>query len=311
MRTVARRQQVSLDTVQRWVRRAGTQRLDRVDWEDRSHATMVSRRTADALERLVMTLRHDLRATSDLGEYGAAAIHRTLLERGEPGVPALRTIHRILERRGALDGQRRIRRPAPPPGWYLPEVATGRAELDSFDFVEGLVIQGGPHVEVLNGISLHGGLIGSWPGAIFTASATMVTLLTHWRAVGLPSFAQFDNDTRFQGPHQHRDVVSRVMRLCLSLGVTPVFAPPREHGFQNAIENLNGRWQAKVWGRFHHESLAALQVCSDRFVTATRLRRAARLEAAPVRPSITTTWDRKSTRLNSSHSDRSRMPSSA
>ena len=70
--------------------------------------------------------------------------------------------------------------------------------------------------------------------------------------------SQFDNDTRFQGPHQHRDVVSRVMRLCLSLGVTPVFAPVREHGFQNAIENLNGRWQAKVWSRFHHESLAAL-----------------------------------------------------
>ena len=25
------------------------------------------------------------------------------------------------------------------------------------------------------------------------------------------------------------------MRLCLSLGVTPVFAPVREHGFQNAL----------------------------------------------------------------------------
>ena len=236
MRAVARIHHVSLWTVQRWVHRAGTQRLDRIDWEDRSHATRVSRRTAEALEVLVMTLRHDLRATSDLGDYGAVAIHGALLDRGEPAVPAVRTIHRILERRGILDAQRRVRRPAPPPGWYLPDVTAGRAELDSFDFVEGLVIRGGVDVEVLNGISLHGGLIGSWPGAIFTASATMATLLAHWRAVGLPAYAQFDNDTRFQGPHQHRDVVSRVMRLCLSLGVTPVFAPPREHGFQNAVE---------------------------------------------------------------------------
>jgi hypothetical protein len=290
MRAVARTHRVSLCTVQRWVRRAGAERLDRVNWEDHSHATTVSRRTSAAIERLVMTLRHELRTTSDLGEYGAVAIHRTLGERGQTDVPAVRTIHRMLERAGSLDAQRRIRRPAPPPGWYLPDAAAGRAELDSFDFVEGLVIQGGVHVEVLNGISLHGGLIGSWPGAIFTAAAAMTTLLAHWRAVGRPTYAQFDNDTRFQGPHQHADVVSRVMRLCLSLGVTPVFAPPREHGFQNPIESFNGRWQAKVWARFHHDSLPALQACSDRFVQATRVRRAVRLASAPARRAIPAPW---------------------
>ena len=290
MRAMARSHHVSLSTVQRWVHRAGTSRLDRVDWEDHSHATSVPRRTAAALEDLVMTVRQELRTTSDLGDYGAVAIHRALIDGGQPVVPATRTIHRILDRRGGLDAQRRIRRPAPPPGWHLPDVAVGHAELDSFDFVEGLVIQGGPHIEVLNGVSLHGGLIGSWPGPIFTAATTMATLLTHWRAVGLPAYAQFDNDTRFQGPHQHRDVVSRVMRLCLSLDVIPVFAPPREHGFQNAIENVNGRWQQKVWSRFHHESLTALHACSDRFVAATRLRRGTRLAAAPARRPVPTGW---------------------
>ena len=108
-----------------------------------------------------------------------------------------------------------------------------RAELDSFDFIDGLVLQGGPHLEILTGISLQGGLIGAWPGPLFTAVATLATLLAHWRAVGLPTYAQFDNDTRFQGPPQHRDVVSRVMRLCLSLGVTPrVRARARATGFR-------------------------------------------------------------------------------
>lgn len=290
MRAVARAHHVSLSTVQRSLHRAGSQRLDRIDWSDRSHARKVQHRTATEMEDRIMTLRQELRATSDLGEYGAVALRRALLVSGDASVPAVRTIHRVLARRGVLDGQRRVRRPAPPPGWYLPDVARGRAELDSFDFVEGLVIQQGPHVEVLNGVSLHGGLIGSWPGRIFTAAVTMSTLLTHWQTVGLPAYAQFDNDTRFQGPHQHRDVVSRVMRLCGSLGVTPVFAPPREHGFQNAVENLNGRWQQKVWSRFHHASLVALQLCSDRFVAATRVRRAARLATAPPRPTIAQTW---------------------
>ena len=106
-RTVARAQHVSLCTVQRWVQRATGQPLNRIEWEDRSHATRHPGRTAEALEVLVMSLRQELRATSALGDYGADAIHRTLLDRGARDVPVVRTIHRILERRGALDGTRR------------------------------------------------------------------------------------------------------------------------------------------------------------------------------------------------------------
>src|SRR5262249_9497762 len=111
------------------------------------------------------------------------------------------------------------------------------------------------------------------------------------RAVGLPAYAQFDNDTIFQGPHQHEDVVGRVMRLCLGLGVVPVFAPPRETGFQAAIENLNGRWQAKVWARFTHESLEGLRACSDRYVAAARARAAVRIESAPARRPFPEGWE--------------------
>jgi hypothetical protein len=290
MRAVAQRYDVSLSTVQRWRARAGTERLDRVRWDDRSHAPHHSQRTASSLEADVLHARQALQV-SPLGEYGAEAIHRALAEAGQPDLPTVRTIHRILQRGGALDAVRRTRRPAPPPGWYLPDLRVGQVELDSFDFVEGLVIERGPHLEILNGVSLHGGLVGSWAGRIYTAAATMGTLLAHWRLVGLPSYAQFDNDTRFQGPHQHRDVVSRVMRLCLSLGVTPVFAPPREHGFQNAVENLNGRWQKLVWSRFHHTSIPTLQTCSDQWVTASRGRRALRLEAAPPRMPVPPGWE--------------------
>ena len=84
----------------------------------------------------------------------------------------------------------------------------------------------------------------------WTAKKTVQTLVAHWREHGLPAYAQFDNDTIFQGAHQYRDTFGRVTRLCLQLGVTPVFAPPRETGFQAAIESYNGRWQAKVWRRF-------------------------------------------------------------
>lgn len=290
MRSVARRFGVSLPTVQRWVERAQGRRLDRVDWADQPRAPERTRRTDAILEDLVLSLRRELKDTSELGEFGAAAIHRTLADRGELVVPSVRTIGRILERRGALDAKRRIRRPPPPPGWYLPEVASRRAELDSFDVVEGLVIKNGPQVEVLNGISLHGGLAASWPATAISAQMTVEALIEHWQACGLPGYAQFDNDTRFQGPHQHADVIGRVMRLCLSLEVVPVFAPPRETGFQAAIESYNGRWQAKVWVRFQYESLAALQAQSAQYVAASRTRSSVRIDGAPPRRPFPEGW---------------------
>jgi hypothetical protein len=240
---------------------------------------------------LALALRREWKDTSDRGEFGAAAIRRTLQDRGVRPLPSARTIGRILERRGALGGRKRRRRPAPPPGWYLPDVAAGRAELDSFDIVEGLVIKGGIDIAVLNGISLHGGLVASWPMTGVTARAAVQALVEHWRQIGLPGYAQFDNDTIFQGPHQYADVVGRVMRLCLSLGVVPVFAPPRETGFQAAIESYNGRWQAKVWARFVRDSLEGLCERSSKFVAASRLRAAARIEAAPARRPFPEGWE--------------------
>jgi putative transposase len=291
LRQVAAQFGVSLCTVQRWLNRAGHQCLSDVDFSDRpGGCPWPANRTAKAVEDRVLVLRRGLRDDSPLGEYGAAAIQRALLADGGSEGPSLRTIGRILERRGALDGRRRVRRPAPPKGWYLPEVAAGKAELDSFDIVEGLVIRGGIDVEVLNAISLHGGLCQSWPESIITAKIAVNRLLEHWRQVGLPCYAQFDNDTVFQGPHQWPDCFGRVTRLCLSLGIVPVFTPPRETGFQAMIENYNGRWQAKVWSRFEHTGLSGLQARSQAYVTAARQRAPARIEAAPRRRRFPSRW---------------------
>ncbi len=290
MRAVARKFRVSLLTVQRWVQRAGGRRLDRVDWRDRPHTPHRIRRTAPEVEERVLRLRSTLRDTSDLGEFGAVAIRQALLERGGSRVPAVRTIGRILERRGALEGRRRVRRPPPPLGWYLPAVVAARVELDSFDIIDGLVIAGGTDVEVLTGLSLHGGLPAAWPSPPLRAATIVELLLEHWRACGVPGYAQFDNDTRFQGAHQFPDTLGRVSRLCLSLGVVPVFTPPRETGFQAAVESYNGRWQAKVWARFHHRTLPMLQTRSARYVAALRARRAARIEAAPARRPFPALW---------------------
>ena len=290
-RSVAREHGTSLSTIQFWMQRAQDLPLDEVDWRDHpSGPRQPANRTPREMEDVILQTRRELREQSDLGEYGAAAIYRTLVARPVPDVPAVRTLGRILERRGALDGKRRIRHPAPPRGWYLSEVANRRAEIDQFDGVEGLVIQDGPEVEVLTAVSLHGGLVAAWPTTGITAEIVRKSLMAHWREFGLPAYAQFDNDTVFQGPHQHLDVVGSVTRVCLSLGVTPVFAPVCEFGFQAADESFNGRWQAKVWARFHYATLDDLCAQSCKYVAAHRQRTAVRREQAPPRRPFPNDW---------------------
>jgi hypothetical protein len=290
LRAVAEKFAVGVATVAHWVERAQGQRLDRVDFSDHSRAPHKTRRTDPSLEDLVLQTRREL-ARGDLGAIGAEVIHQALLGRQVAKVPSVRTINRILGRRGALDGRQRIRRPPPPTGWYLPDVAEALAELDSIDIVEGLVIKDGPHIEVLNAVSLHGGLTASWPvESPVTSERTVEALVEHWRAIGLPNYAQFDNDMIFHGTHRYPDALGRVLRLCLSLGVVPVLVPPRETGFQAMIESYNGWWQTKVWSRFQHHDLAGLQGHSQRYVAALRKQRAARIEAAPDRRVFPVDW---------------------
>jgi len=278
-RAVARRFSVALSTVQFWVARAGDAPLRGVDFSDRPPGCRRARnRTTARTERSILRLRRDLRQTSVLGEYGAAAIRRELRAAGAKSIPSVRTIARVLARNGCVDRRGRVRRPPPPRGWHLPDVAAGRAELDSFDAIEGLKIQGGPVVEVLNGISLHGRLADCWPAKLVTAKFVICSLESRWRASGLPDYAQFDNDSTFAGNPRFTGM-GRVVRFCLSLGVTPVFSPPREHGLQNLVEGFNALYQAKVWRRHKMASLANLIARSDAYVLAHRDRTAPRRDA--------------------------------
>jgi transposase len=100
LRAVARQFAVGVATVAYWVERAKGRRLDRVDWSDRSRAPHKTRRTDVALEDTVLQVRDEL-AHGDLGAIGADAIRQALLEKGVAKVPSVRTINRILGRRGA------------------------------------------------------------------------------------------------------------------------------------------------------------------------------------------------------------------
>ncbi len=285
---------VPLSTIQHWIARAGKSRLDRVTWDEHpSHRSPPANRCTEAVEELILQTRKRLREVSDLGEFGAAAIRRELQSQtSKKGdwVPSIRTIGRVLARNGVLDARHRIRRPPPPKGWFIRELMRRRCELDSFDFIEDLKLKDSHFVQVLTGISLHGGLCAAWPIDSVSAKYVVNCLIEHWKQFGLPKYVKFDNGTEFQGNHAQAMSIGRVIRLCLSLGVTPIFAPPREPGFQAEIEHFNGLWQAKVWQRFQFQNLKEVVAQSVRYVTARHCRHASRIEAAPARRPFPDDW---------------------
>jgi transposase len=280
MREAAHQFGFSKSAVQRWVARAHGQRLDRVDLNERKPGRAWNR-TASEVEQRIAELRTQLR-DGVLGEHGARTI-RTSLQGELCHVPSEASINRVLSRLGLQDAVRRMRRPAPPKGWYLPAVVAGRDELDSFDFIEDLKIANGPLIDVLTAKSLHGALADAWPMVSMSARSTVQCLLERWQRDRLPGYAQFDNGNVFQGAHQFANTVGRISRLCLQLNVIPVFVPPLEHGMQNIIESFNALWQAKVWLRYRVSSLSELKRRCAPYIAAHRARTQALTEAAPPR----------------------------
>jgi hypothetical protein len=289
-RSVAQTFRVSKTTVERWVDYAKGKRLDRVDWtgQVKDRSAPINRLSTD-IEQCVLSLRKHLKENSPLGEYGADAILQEMNQRACPHPPSRASINRILKRHGLFDGRRKKRYAPPPTGWYLKPLARKIAELDQFDYIEDLCLKGGTLVQVLNTISLHGGIVGSFPLSRMTAENTVRKMIEHWREVGLPDYAQFDNSMVFHGGHLP-DTLGKVIRCCLSLSVIPVFVPPRETGFQASIESYNGRWERAVWQRFHFDNLAGVRQQSEKYVEAVRDKNQERSASAPRRDKIPKNW---------------------
>ena len=158
--------------------------------------------------------------TGALGFVGAEFIAQTLAPVLKKKLPSVRTIGRILQRKGLLDGRRRVRRPPPPPGWYLPPVAQNRAALDAFDFIEDLCLDGARWFHVLTTRALAGPACAAWvnPGS-GTTEKVLSALQMHWKEQGRPAFAQFDNDLRFLGPsRRYPDTLGKRGQLLLATG---------------------------------------------------------------------------------------------
>jgi hypothetical protein len=90
-------------------------------------------------------------------------------------------------------------------------------------------------------------------------------VLQTWQKIGLPHGLQMDNDAAFCGGYRVKRVFSTLVRLCLFVGVEPIFIPVREPQRNGVIEQVNGLWSQTFWRRFEFRTVTHIKRAKPQF----------------------------------------------
>jgi len=89
------------------------------------------------------------------------------------------------------------------------------------------------------------------------------SLIRAWQMLGIPTYLQMDNTLANLGAHRHPHSFSVVIRLCLNLGIQPLFIPMSEPWRNGIIERFNNVFdksffRAQFFKNFHYLCQQAL-----------------------------------------------------
>jgi Homeodomain-like domain-containing protein/integrase-like protein len=213
----------------------------------------VAPRIPPELERAILTVRRRLQAhatpATRYSLIGAAAILAELKALGHRPLPCERTIERVLQRHGLTAPRVRLA-PLLPRQEYPGPQARASNELHEVDLVGPVYLQGSGHrYYIWVGKDAFGGAVCLRLAYSRKMDEVLGFLGECWKDLGRPEQAQFDNARELAGWGKSARTLSRVIRLCLRFGVSPVFIPEGEPQFNGSVENFNGWFQAPLFDR--------------------------------------------------------------
>jgi putative transposase len=223
-------------------------------------ARRVANKTAPEIEALVLEVRAQL-AADPWSQVGAVAIAWELHKLGVGEVPELRTIERLLARHGVARRPRRERyRPKGTPYPHPPALAPNACQ--EADLVGPRHLAGALSFYVLNVVDLGRHTVGSEIIASKADAELRRGLLAIWRRLGLPARLKLDNQPWLAGGGRY---LSGFLRMCLALGVTPVFIPFREPWRNPVVEHFNDTFNRQFFRAERFSDVAQLAARSRAF----------------------------------------------
>jgi len=230
----------------------------------------VAQRISPELERTILSVRRRLQAHASPGTryslIGADAILAELQALDVRPLPGRRTIERVLQRHGLTAPRVRLS-PLLPRQEYPGPQAKASNQLHEVDLVGPIYLKGRGHRYYIWVAK------DAFDGAVclrLASSRRMDEVLGFlgecWKDLGRPAQVQFDNARELAGWGPAARTLSRVIRLCLRVGVSPIFIPKGEPQFNGSVEHFNGWFQEPLLQRKYHRpgdlrrELARLQV---------------------------------------------------
>jgi putative transposase len=250
----------------KWLKRA---KLEGESWsESQSRRPQKSPQRIDKnMEQTVIDVRKNLQNTL-YAQIGALAISYQLSKKGiKP--PPISTINKIIKRNNLIPEKNRYN----PKGVDYPYKEVKESNiLHQFDLI-------GPRYLKNDGRFYSGSVMDVYDRRISinpTRRQTKIdmanTLNGSWRTMGISCYLQMDNILSLRGSNQYPHSLGLVMRLCLYLGIEPIFIPIREpwrngivEHFQNVFDKMFFRTQyfkdftylceqAKDFEKFHNQN---------------------------------------------------------
>ena len=218
-------------------------------------------RTSRELEEQVVTVRQQLVAQGLF--HGDQAIRWELEDRGVHLLPSVRTIGRILARKGLT--QRR-KGPYEPKGKKYPALIGHRpGDVHQTDFVGPRYLKGPIRFYSLNSVDLGTGRCAVEPVLKRGGQRTVDAVWASWCRLGMPRHQQVDNDLVFFGSPGRPRGMGNLIRLCLHHDIQAWFIPIGEPWRNGVVEKFNSHWQDRFLRRIEMNSTEKLFRESLRF----------------------------------------------
>ena len=219
-----------------------------------------SGRYAERIRHLVIATRQRL-LTQRVGLCGSQAIQDELCRaRLLARVPSIATIKRILHDAGVS------RRPRPPKRGYFPQpTPTSSYVLHAMDWT-ARYLKGGAKLFVFHTVDVQTRALAQTLHTDKSGATVREHALATWQMLGLPDGLQLDNDAAFNGGYKVQRLFGAFVRLCLYVGIEPIFLPVGEPKRNRVVERLHGLWAQAFWHRHRFDGVAEVRRAAPQFM---------------------------------------------
>ena len=250
----------------KWLKRY---KLDGKDWsKSQSRKPRKSpKRIDEMMEQTVIETRKYLEKKL-YSQFGALAISYDLNKQGIIS-PPVSTINKILRRNDLIHQRTKY----VPKGVNYPSLVISRSNyLHQLDVVGPRYIKEDGRFYSVNIIDAYDRRSSINPDRRQNRRAIITALICSWNTLGVPCYLQMDNQLAMRGSNHYPHSFGVVIRLCLYMGIQPLFIPLREpwrngiiEHFQNVFDKMFFRTQyfkdfdylykkAKEFELFHNQN---------------------------------------------------------